>query len=350
MPPRIVQPSRLQFGFVPAATSSADPTNPICGWLYHHPLDQALAVCAQDGRLLGEVSITHEVGGVRSVRWESLASPRPVTAEEIPDPDLSAFVLGLLEESVTEGTKLESLLALIQEMLKPRPGTGTAWGGGLLEQPLALVKAQVGLELFGRPWQDWRLGAQQHKAQSTGAFVETYRAPVLLGDPDGGQDGLIGYYRAPAFDRIVPAPTSRSKRGGYLADPQQDAPQAGFGTQVPLTLLMDPRGSVLASSGLLPAQPLTLAPEHVEAGTSRLEVSFRVGPLLTRPGVGAIPVPASPDSAWFFQGPGPEARPLPLVPFDASPRFDPLPCVVKEGRLIRRQLEHSPTPPSTVKE
>ncbi len=55
MPPRVLQPIRLNFRFAPTPDSAKeDPAlSPICGWIFYNSLDQALVLCDQDWRIDG---------------------------------------------------------------------------------------------------------------------------------------------------------------------------------------------------------------------------------------------------------------------------------------------------------
>lgn len=66
-----------------------------------------------------------------------------------------------------------------------------------------------------------------------------------------------------------------------------------------MTLLVDPRGSINASTGLLPNKSLRLPRSFVEAPLARLDASFRVGPILTGRTV-RMPLPTDIAQGWSW--------------------------------------------------
>src|SRR6185369_12473435 len=74
MPPRVVQPARLNFRFTSADSKAieSDPAlSAICGWMFYNPLDQALVLCERNGRLALELVITKDQNGW-IVKWNSV--------------------------------------------------------------------------------------------------------------------------------------------------------------------------------------------------------------------------------------------------------------------------------------
>ena len=72
MPPRVLQPTRLNFRFTAAdqISDDSDPAlRPICGWIFFNPLDQALVLCDRSGDLAGELVITKEESKFR-ISWD----------------------------------------------------------------------------------------------------------------------------------------------------------------------------------------------------------------------------------------------------------------------------------------
>src|SRR6185369_9616036 len=148
----------------------------------------------------------------------------------------------------------------------------------LVGRPLALVNATIGLELFGKAWTDPHKPVVQ--TQGTGsAVLDALSVPVNLGDLHNVEDGLIGYFKSGAYDRIVvPQLPEKITASDYIGDSKQ-AVQVGFGPPVKLTLLMDPWGSVQAACGIVPAKTINLANAELDETVAQMETSFRVGPV-----------------------------------------------------------------------
>jgi hypothetical protein len=63
---------------------------------------------------------------------------------------------------------------------------------------------------------------------------------------------------------------------------------------------MDPRGSVHARSGILPAKALQLPRHLIERSLERMNVTFRVGPVLHEPNGLRMPLPAEIRGGWSW--------------------------------------------------
>jgi hypothetical protein len=120
---------------------------------------------------------------------------------------------------------------------------------------------------------------------------------------------------------------------GYIASPEADAVRVGFVGPETLTLLMDPWGSVQAACGILPAKTILLPPDELEKTMTRMEASFRVGPVLLQAGRIALPAPAGEKGRWNFSGPLTGDTPSPVLQCDTR-FFADNPVFAAEGRLL----------------
>lgn len=349
MPPRVIQPARLNFRFTAAENSSVesggDPAlSPICGWICYNPLDRSLVLCDRDGRLEGELVITTEQTGLR-VDWDPGA--RGVALDDICNPTLRAFAKSLVETTLTPKPRLLDLLALIDRALERIRPAASRRDGALFGRPLALVRAHLGLELFGKSWTDPRKTPVAAPLENAGdATLNGLRVRVNLGCAHNTEDGLVGYFKAGAYDRIVPAELAKKiDATGYIADSATAALRVGFGAPEQITLLMDPWGSVQAAAGLVPAKSITLAQANLGRTLAEMEASFRVGPVLLQADRLALPTPTGDKGRWSFSGPVTNNLAAALAPSD--PRyFSDQPVVAAEGRLLllNKELDARKTP------
>jgi hypothetical protein len=366
LPPRIVQPARLDFRFVAAGDSQTasdlhPDTHPICGWVYANYLDQALTICDETGHLLGELALVDDGKGGYAVRWECLVkgkAPETSLAALGADPTLNSFVAALADPTPQPRQKLQDLLDLIDQRVATIRTGSESHRFRLAGRPLALVNARVGLELFGAAWQDPSPDkATRPAAPGAGSgdpALDRLRLPVQLGHAGLESDGLIGYYirsggSSPAgMSRIIPAggpllPQTGST--GYVSpDPNADAVTVGFGAPAAVTLLMDPNAAVHASARIVPAKAITLPAAFIEQARSALEFAVRVGPaLLYKPLPDAAAAATGPSAAlnvpvglagqWRFRSPlAPEGATV-LSPATQPSFSGALPLAV-EGRLV----------------
>ncbi|MFL6336475.1 MAG: hypothetical protein ACJ754_24495 [Pyrinomonadaceae bacterium] len=343
MPPRVIQPARLNFRFTtalddePNIHESDAALGPVCGWVFYNALDRALALCDREGRLAGELVIVEE-GGNYLVKWEG--APGRSRLDAIRNPELRRFAESLVEEKPTKRSKLHELLELIDRALERIRPAGMRRDAALFGRPLALVNAHVGLELFGKAWTNphWTDPQQRPSTERPGRtgdpVLDALCVPVLLGCSHNTEDGLVGYFKASDFGQFVPAHLPKGVQAtGYINDPREEAVRVGFGAPEQLTLLMDAWGSVQAATGLVPAKSITLAHAELDKTLARMEASFSVGPVLLQAGRIALPAPVGENGRWHFRGPSSEAAPTPLAPPD--PRyFDERPLIAAEGRLL----------------
>jgi hypothetical protein len=104
------------------------------------------------------------------------------------------------------------------------------------------------------------------------------------------------------------------------------------GAPVNVTLLLDPRGQVHAISGVLPTKRLGLDVNYVMQALKAMEISFRAGPILTRPGVIDHIEPTDVDLRWTWVD---DDSSLEEQSIDALDRQAPIPAALelREGFL-----------------
>jgi hypothetical protein len=335
MPPRVLQPVRLNFRFTAEAEENRKEKcdaslDPICGWLFFNPLDRALVLCDRCGELMGHLVITKDDQG-RRVRWDAGAGG--VALDKITNPSLKAFAQSLIQTTPISKPKLVELLNLIDGSLARIRPAAARNNTILAGRPLALVNATMGLELFGKAWTDPHkpLVEGQEKAR---AMVDAVSVRVNLGDLHNVEDGLIGYFKAGAYDRIVvPQLPEKITASDYLGDAKKHAVQVGFGPPARLTLLMDPWGSVQAACGIVPAKTISLANAELDETVAQMETSFRVGPVLLQADRIALPTPTGEKGVWNFSGPLTNETARAVSAFDPK-HFNDQPVIATEGRLL----------------
>jgi hypothetical protein len=328
LPPRIVQPSRLAFTLVSAEDDAQDTAflpaaNPICGWVLPNHLDASLFIFDTDGNALGEMQL---VGGKlnRRARWNPMPdNPAPVGAPpSISNAHLRGFVEGILNKPDGGGSALSSLLDAIDETLwtvDPLGGRSNQSLSVLIGRPLALTRARLMFELAGDPVYD-QSWANTGK-QVTANFTEV-NFTIRLGDLQLANEGLLGYFmgddyqhfnsvRLPQIGDSPPAYIVQHDFKLQLNSDLSSPPDLGGIASPPgesiayITMLVDPRGTMHAGTGILPIESLTIPAEYVEPALAQMEVTFRTGPLLTATEQLQMPLPATTQGNWsWVQHPG----------------------------------------------
>jgi len=299
MPPRIAQPARLTINWLDADTDGQEmnglpDTSPICGWLVPDNLDLSLAVYAADGSALGNL--------------RALADPRqPQYAQWRPPPGgallpiANAHLNAVVQKLRTGGpAALGAMLTGLDDTLAQIEPEDYAQHQGqavLMGSPIAVVRAEVTLELMGWPavHQDWNVLRQdmQRSSRETNDF-QLCRFPIRIGEHNLLNDGVLGFWLEDSAQQLT----------GAFNDVRSDKNPLVQALDLPsqyLTMLIDPRGRVHATIGILPTAVLSIPAEMYRTALARIAVGFFTGPLLTDAGKVRIPLPNEPGFAWSWQ-------------------------------------------------
>ncbi|MCP4562446.1 MAG: hypothetical protein GY837_18150 [Bosea sp.] len=319
LPPRLVQPARLNFRLLDARNDDADAhdhpsASPICGWVVVNNLDPGLSIHAADGAACGMLRLVDEQA---DAVWE----PPPGVGANTPiaDVHLAAFVRGVLDHP-DRGAFLAKLAHTIDRTLAtivPDKANTDEAIGLLFGRPLALVRAALSLELSGAPSSTtgWDAVARQIRKIQSGASPDVaavrddlqftrVKVPVRLGNLNQIEDGLVGYFLEGANGAdygTFYAPVAQTAGDGIepatnrpvllaLADPEPAR----------VTLLMDPFATVHATSGILPVKAVDIPPPCYSKALASLEASFLCNPMLVAPGPMQLPLPPITGFSWSW--------------------------------------------------
>jgi hypothetical protein len=346
LPPRLAQPARLDFRWISAdddlvESNSHPTTTPIFGWVVLNYVDNDLLVYDRDAKPLLTLAAGAGRGAVlvRPLPAEGRARPalrdrdsqRSLLDQLISPARRAARVADrqlheLLSALVTHpdaGGMLSGLLEAIDEALVttlPHVSGVSADVEGAFGRPLALARVSLGLELDGWPTLPndptsfvgrlteavtGGLGGDE-LAWSRHSFGAV-RFPVRLGGQHVIADGLVGYFRRDESARLRFESCTRT-----FTDDVRSADEHPLQlTCTPdheerITLLLDPRGTVRAASGILPAKSIQLPPSHFEPALAALEPELAAGPLMFGPRP-SLPLPDVAGRAWVWLAPGPDA-------------------------------------------
>ncbi|MCF6282851.1 MAG: hypothetical protein L3J28_11705 [Candidatus Polarisedimenticolaceae bacterium] len=374
LPPRIVQPSRLMFRMIQAANEQKDATkeiSPICGWLLPDHLDEALEVYDDQGNSLGQVQRQRPKSGdiiTTSLEWQGVpGDPGSFGAPpKVDNSHLQGFIDGLLAAgehdaqralnptldedapSYSKDTALGAMLRMIDSTLwsvDPLGREGDEHLSVLVGRPLAVVRASLRLET---------------KDIETQGDLSSTAFDVRLGELTRLGDGLIGYFINDDYSQFYPiheeiANQTRPSRPhhGYLGAIQttktyytsfagasaiepvkhpyiNEAPVVKVRPVAPgkadpasksvmLTLIIDPRGGVHATCGILPRKKIELLREHVATALENISITFRIGPILSNPETIRMPLPSEIQGNWSW------VRKSGLTVWDERPVVDAVP-------------------------
>ncbi|HEY4281184.1 MAG TPA: hypothetical protein VGM91_23420 [Conexibacter sp.] len=385
LPPRLAQPARLHFEWVSGndarlVTNDAPSTSPVTGWVVSNYLDNSLMLFAPSGSPLGSLGV---FGAQSTVAWQSApGNPARPMEVDLGGADLDhfrKFATFILGRSRAFFDALTAAIENAHTYILADGDRGQQPYAVLMGRPLALVRAELRLELAGLPAFNTSLDAVSAgmPAGGTGPYDWTRRDdaglrgvdfPVRLGDRHQLSDGLVAYLldgpdpydtlyapgatqtggtgvRQPAPDTLLLKPRAAlDPPSAPYADAAaqiaalQDATQRTVGAAV--TLLIDPRASVHATTGILPSKEITLPAESYARALQSIEVAFFTHPVLRGAQGLELPVPDEAGFAWRWAlgskatgvaQPVEEDLPLPLTGDRAQFNFSPQ--VAQDGWL-----------------
>jgi hypothetical protein len=325
--PRVTQPARLNFRWLAAdrgmLNSPDEPemndhpaTSPVCGWLIPNHLDDSLMFYDAQGVALGSI--------LQTAAWE----PAPGTVNRvrlsaIPNPHLRQLATYLSTFSKQNSGFWPDFLTSLNyalENIEPASYAQHEALALLIGRPIAVVRASLSLQLQGKPALNQRWEALLSDmydgffdGRVSNKFTEV-KFPVRLGEYKQFNDGLVGYwiedgdgyqddkfYSSQAED--VKIPHILTHNGKAITQNLTLTP-----TPLKLTMLVDPRGEVHATSGVLPTKRISIPPDQYAGILKKLAVTFMTAPVLTDHDGIRLNLPQESGYSWSWL-----ARPSPSV-------------------------------------
>jgi len=319
--PRVTQPSRTRMRLIDASNDGWDiglyeNANPVCGWLVHNFLDRSLAFYSPDGIPIGDLVLTGTTAQP-DVAWIPAPLMRGGSGGVVNPPPLTAHAQAFRDQLMNRSDRGAAFLALLA-VIDQRIGTidyGSDPGDPdlavLVGRPLALVRARVELQLFGLPSANtsWRTTpvkkttgpASWDVASRQTANLTSIPFSIRLGTEELKDDGVIGYFDAgETIFNSVRAPKQATPYIRPIGGTNYVKLAFAGETSRNLTLLIDPRANVHATTGILPTASLSIPAEYVDAPLKRMAFTFRTGPVLSTRDTIRVPPPAEHHGEWMW--------------------------------------------------
>ncbi len=321
LPLRLSQAARLNFRWLSADQGNASgegdelemndhpATTPVCGWVLPNNLDGSLAIYATDGSPLGCL-VQSNAGGAFSIAWESAPGINNyVSLARLPNPHLSDYVNNLIGYGSAGAKVWDAFLSNINAALRnidPKSFAQTPALSLLIGRPMALVRASVSIRTKGYPAVDHTVAAFNYD-QSNSNFnrltngFEQVNIPVRLGEAKQLNDGLVAYWIEDGQGGFVAGTNGPVHFPESDAGPVADALRVSLsGDPVKLTMLVDPRGTVHATCGILPVKNISIPPDQYANVLRTLSVTFLTSPLITPLHSVEFPVPVEAGYGWSW--------------------------------------------------
>jgi hypothetical protein len=356
LPPRLAQPARLNFRWLSATQgqqemNDAPTTTPICGWILPNNLDSSLTIYNNQGSPLGIIN--------REGIWQAIPGSNPLSIDSIANKYLRQLVKYLLDQTKEFFGDFLTAVNKGLETIDPENFAQNQAISLLVARPLALVRTQVNLELQGLPAisqnsADMRADVETNRYRTTHAFPKV-KFPIRIGEYQQLNDSLIGYWVETADgtykDNNFYAPQScfvPHRQVTTLFDNPNDPTPVNLeqtleaNTAQTLVMLIDPRGQIHASCGVLPAKTISIPPQQYVPALQAIEVTFLSAPLLSDLNQINLSLPEVPGYDWSWLGKeGNNWSTVELKPFN-SQATSSSPQKIYEGWLKLTQKSLNP--------
>lgn len=315
MLPRLAQPARINFRWLAANQGSQETNNhpdttPICGWLLPNNLDDSLAVYDQAGHALGSLYALPDLQNSAIAQWRSApGQARAIAIADIANSHLRKVITHVQRRG--PGFVGDFLKAIDTALagIDPESASQHRSQAILMGRPIAVVRAKVNLEILGLPainqaWNVFRQDLRRSRRETDG-FTQV-RFPIRIGEYHQLNDGLVGYWSEDtAFQIHSPFyaaqtdPNDSAEIITYHNEPIaikqaiDDPPQY-------LTMLVDPRGVVHATSGILPTKTISLPAHQYEKALRNIEITFFSAPVLSEANQLDLPLPREAGFLWSW--------------------------------------------------
>lgn len=350
--PRLVQPSRLNMDWLSATANgigsftelnSHPAASPICGWIFPNQLNVSLMLYDAGGMPLGSLGARGEdlhwfpVPGETTTpgannRDQMIAYFNAKNANPVFTDFIEQFLY--VDDSASSMARLDKFLSVIsqaQQFIITAAMQENSDLAVLIGQPLVVTQATISLEQKGEPYvgldlntypvwnkpgSQFTLTSQSFIPYNFGNFnqgnVSNISVPVKVGTAEiraGGtpipyfDDGLAGYFIGEDFSSLY-TPVDTANENGIVSTAYPASSPVNLtpnGESVTLTMIMDPRAAVHATTGILPVGAISIPGDQFAQTSSQLQISFLATPVLAASNPPLIPLPSETGFQWFWQ-------------------------------------------------
>ena len=312
LPLRITQPARLSFDYLKADSETQElikytGANPVCGWIVLNLLENAFMIYNADGSSLGSLRTSHN-SDINTVLWQG--APGKISEgieQDLADANqfLKNFVLAIKNNGVSFFHNFLKSIDNAQSFIGNKSFRQDLGLVPLIGEPIALVRANISLELLGLPQINESWSALQDNINNNNALQRTtegftkVKFPAIVGSYDRHSDGLYGFFKGDGpddFDTFYTygkgIPTSNSPTQITLTPDDEDT--------VTLSMLVQPSNPVHLKTGILPEASVDLPFEYCVDAMNRIAATFLTSPILVDKDELRVPLSKEKGSEWTF--------------------------------------------------
>lgn len=362
LPPRMLMPCRLWFRWLSANHNSGSDdfvemnthpsTSPVCGWVMPNHLDRTLMFYNSDGAPIGSFGLEHGALTYRTRPANSLNSQdllvKDIGLPGAPKAGINLHIANVMwfiqakmavqivpdqgtvkiisdPNSIRKGGLfLQDLMDAIETSDQFIHAANYKQAGGLavlVGRPLAITRALLSLETKGNilplhqgdtstcdPFhQDVTNKRYDYKdrEKSSSNNIANVQIPLRLGNLSYIDDGLVGFLLEEENGKFTAGQFySAAAPAGHLNDVVLPAPDTITvkvnSTPLNITMLMDPRCAIHATTGLLPVEELSIPPDQYAETMRNLAITFFVHPVLEELSGLTVPLPEEPGYDWSW--------------------------------------------------
>jgi hypothetical protein len=347
----------------------------VFGWVMPNHLDNSLFFYDADGAAIGSFGVEHN-----DLCYRTRAG-NPKNPEDLLEIDIGPKGSPIVNPHVADfmwyidGKDAPFLLDLMKtiensdKFINPVRYAQDPSLAVLIGRPLALTRAVIGLETSGTvlplsqadvmPTDPFPADVKANRfryfdrQQTSSAKLGGVEFPVRLGDLANVDDGLVGYLiEIPGASPygIFYSPSAPADGTHGVERPKPDTIELTLNsTAITVTMLVDPRAPVHATTGVLPVQIRQVPPDQYSETVRSLAVTFFTHPMLSLNQRLIVPLPQESDYEWSWITYG-SLTPLPLTANSANEfaTFGYTPQTILEGWLrLNAETLQPLTPPKT---
>lgn len=351
--PRLVQPSRLNFNWLSASSPGGigsftelnhhPAASPVCGWIFPNHLDDSLMLYDATGLPLGSLGRRNTDLHWFPVPGETTtpgANNRDQMVDYITAKNANPVFRNFLEQFLYADStpasekKLENflnVLSLAQQFIITPSMQQDKSLAVLMGQPLVITQALISIEQKGEPFTGldsntypvWNQSGPQFTLTSSEFIpynpdnfnqgnITNVQVPVRVGSAEIQasltsipyfDDGLAGFFMAEDYSTLyTPVDIPDSPGITSTFDPGKHPLSLTVnGAPALLTMIMDPRAAVHATTGVLPAGSISIPEDQYQKTIDQLEISFLAAPVLAASNPPGLPLPGENGFQWYWQ-------------------------------------------------